>query len=63
MLAMSLAFVGYDVVRASSGTEALRRGRGRAIDLALLDVMLPDIDGFELLRRLRQIHPEWRRCS
>ncbi len=58
MLAMSLAFVGYDVVRASTGKEALACAAQGRIDLALLDVMLPDIDGFELLRRLRQIHPE-----
>lgn len=56
MLAMSLTFVGYDVLRAGSGAEALA-AEGR-IDLALLDVMLPDMDGFEVLRRLRATHPQ-----
>lgn len=58
MLAMSLSFVGYDVVRAGTGTEAMARAEDGHIDLALLDVMLPDTDGFELLRRLRTVHPE-----
>ncbi len=58
MLVMSLAFVGYDVVRAGSGSEAIAQAETGRIDLALLDVMLPDTDGFALLRRLRQVHPE-----
>lgn len=58
MLAMSLGFVGYDVLRAGSGREAMARAEEGHIDLALLDVMLPDTDGFELLRRLRTVHPE-----
>jgi len=57
MLAMSLAFVGYDVARAASGTQALAEARKAPADLALLDVMLPDMEGFTLLRRLRQTHP------
>ncbi len=57
MLAMALAFVGYDVHRAARGTEALSVARQHRIDLVLLDVMLPDTDGFELLRRLRSLHP------
>ena len=58
MLSMSLAFVGYHVLRAGSGAEALSQAREHSVDLALLDVMLPDTDGFELLRRLRSIHPD-----
>ena len=53
MLAMSLAFVGYEVIRAGSVVEALTAGRQQTFDLALLAVMLPDGDGFSLLRRLR----------
>jgi len=57
MLAMSLTFVGYEVRRAGTGAEALARAEECRIDLALLDVMLPDTDGLELLRRLRVVHP------
>lgn len=58
ILAMSLAFVGYDVLRARTGAEALSQAETGHVDLALLDVMLPDTDGFDLLRRLRSIHPD-----
>lgn len=58
MLAMSLAFVGYEVLRASSGSEAVAHADKMKIDLALLDVMLPDTDGVDLLRRLRTVHPD-----
>jgi len=58
MLSMSLAFVGYDVVRASTGLEALAHAQQHPVDLALLDVMLPDTEGFTLLRRLRVVHPD-----
>lgn len=44
---------GYTVLEAQSGEEALRRARVDRPDLILLDVLLPDIDGFEVLERLR----------
>ncbi len=43
----------YDVVTASSGPEALRICDEGTIDLVLLDVMMPDLDGFEVCRRLK----------
>jgi two-component system OmpR family response regulator len=58
MLSMSLTFVGYRVLRASKGSDALALAKKDRVDLALLDVMLPDTDGFDLLRRLRQINPD-----
>lgn len=58
MLAMCLAFVGYEVLRASSGAEAVAHADRSRIDLALLDVMLPDTNGVDLLRQLRKIHPD-----
>jgi two-component system KDP operon response regulator KdpE len=44
----------YRVLVASSGAEALERVEDDRPDLVLLDVMMPDMDGFETLRRLRQ---------
>jgi two-component system OmpR family response regulator len=53
LLAGSLRFAGYDVVTAASGAEALRATASARPDLVLLDVMMPDGDGFEVARRIR----------
>ena len=45
---------GYEIVRAANGEEALAKLTKSQIDLILLDVMMPDIDGFEVTRRVRQ---------
>jgi DNA-binding response OmpR family regulator len=45
---------GYDVVAANDGEEALRLAVVRAPDLAVLDVMMPKLDGYEVTTRLRQ---------
>jgi two-component system OmpR family response regulator len=50
----ALRFAGYDVVMARNGREAIERTQDSAPDLVLLDVMLPDLDGFEVCRRLRR---------
>ena len=44
---------GYDVSTASTGAEALEKTAAEAVDLVVLDLMLPDIDGLEVCRRLR----------
>lgn len=48
---------GYEVIPATSGVQALQRMTARQPDLVLLDVMMPDMDGFEVCRRLRE-HPD-----
>jgi two-component system, OmpR family, response regulator len=53
-VAASLRFLGYGVTSAGAGTDALHLARNRQFDLLVLDVMLPDIDGFEIVRRLRR---------
>ena len=53
-VAASLRFLGFEVTAAENGTEALRLARNRPFDLLILDVMLPDVDGFEIVRRLRR---------
>jgi putative two-component system response regulator len=49
-----LAPMGYKIFTAVSGEEALGKLSGNQIDLVLLDVMMPGMDGFEVIRRVRQ---------
>jgi two-component system, OmpR family, response regulator len=53
LLSGSLRLAGFEVTTAASGTEAVRAATSRTPDLVLLDVMMPDGDGFEALRRMR----------
>jgi DNA-binding response OmpR family regulator len=51
---MNLELEGHQVVEAHNGLEALEAVRTQLPDVILLDVMMPDIDGFETLRMLRE---------
>jgi two-component system OmpR family response regulator len=53
LLTAALRLEGFTVTSAADAVEALRMVRAAPPDLAVLDVMLPDADGFELCRRLR----------
>jgi two-component system response regulator ArlR len=53
-LALKLKVSGYDVVCARDGEKGLKIARTTAPDLMLLDIIMPGIDGLEVLRRLRQ---------
>jgi adenylate cyclase len=53
MLARRLARQGYDVHAAGGGHAALDLLAKRAVDLVLLDVMMPDLDGYAVLQRLK----------
>src|SRR3954470_1303282 len=53
LLSTALRYMGYDVATARTGSGALDSAAGNPPDLIVLDVMLPDIDGFEVCRRLR----------
>src|ERR1035438_4786923 len=57
LLAGSLRFAGFEVMTAASGAEALRAVAASRPDLVLLDVMMPDGDGFEVVRRMRSSGP------
>ena len=53
LLASSLRFAGFDVVTAEDGSGAFHEAQESRPDLIVLDVMLPDMDGFTVTRRLR----------
>ncbi|GGB44125.1 DNA-binding response regulator [Flexivirga endophytica] len=53
LLATSLKFAGFEVHTAANGNEAITLAGQHTLDLAVLDVMLPDMDGFTVTRKLR----------
>jgi two-component system OmpR family response regulator len=58
LLGMALRYEGWEVRTAADGTSAVRTARDFRPDAVVLDVMLPDFDGFEVLRRVRADTPE-----
>ncbi|REF97262.1 two-component system OmpR family response regulator [Asanoa ferruginea] len=54
LLSASLKFAGFDVSTATSGSSAVSAAKDRRPDLVVLDVMLPDLDGFEVIRLMRE---------
>jgi two-component system OmpR family response regulator len=54
LLVSALRHFGFEVAEAATGRKALEVMREFGPDLVLLDVMLPDLDGFEVCRRMRQ---------
>jgi two-component system OmpR family response regulator len=58
LLTMALRFEGWEVSSAADGLGAVRAARGFHPDAVVLDMMLPDIDGLEVLRRLRADAPD-----
>ncbi|MGZ4503630.1 MAG: response regulator, partial [Nocardioidaceae bacterium] len=52
-LVRTLEREGYAVVRVANGVDGVTRAGERAIDLVVLDLGLPDIDGIEVCRRIR----------
>jgi DNA-binding response OmpR family regulator len=57
MLRLYLDEAGYTVTEAADGREALDKMRTGGIDLVLLDLMIPEIEGLEVARRVRADHP------
>ncbi len=52
-VATSLRYEGFEVDEAASGRDALASAQAKAPDMIVLDIMLPDLDGLEVTRRLR----------
>jgi two-component system OmpR family response regulator len=58
LLARVLRYEGWQVETAATGSDAIALARSFRPDAVVLDVMLPDIDGFQVLTALRAEHPE-----
>ncbi len=58
LLAMALRYEGWQVTAAGTGSEAVRVAREFEPDAVVLDMMLPDFDGLEVMRRMRAVDPE-----
>lgn len=54
LVSFRLERAGYEVVQARNGEEAVQMALARRPDLAVIDVMMPRIDGYEATRQLRQ---------
>jgi DNA-binding response OmpR family regulator len=54
---MALAQAGYRVLTADSGQHGLRLFQHQEVDLALVDIFMPEMDGLELITRLRATRP------
>jgi DNA-binding response OmpR family regulator len=53
-LSMNLKFEGYDVLQAQDGRTGLARALDESPDLVVLDLMLPELNGYEVVKELRQ---------
>lgn len=58
LLKLNLELDGYEVVTASDGKKGLNRFKGEHYDLILLDVMMPEIDGFSLAEQIRLVNSD-----
>lgn len=56
---MALTSEGFRVIEAENGRDALNKIQGERIDLVITDVNMPEMDGIELIRNLRQL-PDFR---
>ncbi len=55
IIRLNLEHDGFEVFEANNGAQAMDRLRAVIPDLVLLDVMMPDLDGFQVLRMIREV--------
>jgi DNA-binding response OmpR family regulator len=60
LLQRSLAPHGYQLISADTGEQGILMANDEAVDLLLLDISLPGIDGYQVLKRIRAMRPELR---
>lgn len=60
MVAFTLQMAGHEVTQAADGSDGLQKAKENTIDLALVDVNMPVMDGIELVRELRAL-PDYRK--
>src|SRR6476469_4872376 len=58
LLSMAMRYEGWDVSTAASGLSAVKTAREVRPDAIVLDMMLPDVDGLEVMRRIRSEQPD-----
>ncbi|MEI2808937.1 MAG: response regulator transcription factor [Nocardioides sp.] len=58
LISMALRYEGFEVRQAHTGSKAVAAAKDFEPDAVVLDVMLPDFDGFEVLRRMRSTDPD-----
>ena len=54
LIKLVLESAGFNTVLASNGMEALEKIKGAKFDLVLLDIMMPDMDGWEVFRKIKE---------
>lgn len=58
IVADAMELAGYEVAVAEDGEEGLRLFEGGRFDLVVADIMMPRMDGFQMVRRMRHLHPK-----
>jgi two-component system OmpR family response regulator len=58
MVSMALRYEGWNIATASDGSAAIAAARTQRPDVVVLDVMLPDMSGLDVLHKLREEHPQ-----
>lgn len=56
LIALHLKREGYHIITAANGKEAVQAIQSQSIDLAILDIMMPELDGYEVTRQIREKH-------
>jgi DNA-binding response OmpR family regulator len=54
LIALHLEKEGYHIIKVTDGREAIRAIQAQSVDLAILDIMMPKLDGYEVIRQIRE---------